>query len=179
MERSPSMNGTRTLWVIVFLPLLVAAPATRAQEAAVARKDPGILLRVEGDAPRALELTATDLARLPRQTVRAKDHDGKESAFEGVPLVEILEAAGVKFGSDLRGPLLATYLLVEAADGDRVVFALPELDPACTDRVVLLADRRNGAPLDGKEGPLRIVVPGEKRHSRWVRQVIILKLKRA
>ena len=126
-----------------------------------------------------MELTASEIAKLPRRTVRAKGHDGKESAFEGVPLVEVLKSAGVKFGNDLRGPALATYLLVEASDGYRVVFALPELDPASTDRVVLLADRRDGVPLDGKEGPLRIVIPDEKRHSRWVRQVIALRLRRA
>jgi len=68
---------------------------------------------------------------------------------------------------------------VEAADGYRVVFAVAELDPASTDRVVLLADRRDGKPLVGAQGPLRIVVPDEKRHSRWVRQVISLKLRRA
>jgi len=166
-------------WLVAFLVILSRALATRAQEAAAAQKPPGILLRVEGDVTRTLELTSTDLARLPRRTVRAKDHDSRESTFDGVSLVEVLKAAGVKFGNDLRGPALATYLLVEAADGYRVVFALPELDPASTDRVILLADRRDGKPLDGKEGPLRIVVPDEKRHSRWVRQVISLKLRRA
>lgn len=172
------MNCTRMPWVVTFLAILSHSPA-RAQEAAVAQEPPGILLRVEGDVPRTLELIATDLARLPHRTVRAKDRDGRESTFEGVPLVEVLKEAGVKFGNDLRGPALATYLLVEAADGYRVVFALPELDPARTDRVILLANRRDGKPLGGKEGPLRIVVPDEKRHSRWVRQVISLKLKRA
>ena len=111
--------------------------------------------------------------------MRAKDHDGKESTFEGVPLVEVLKSAGVKFGQDLRGKALATYLLVEAADEYRVVFALPELDPASTDRVILLADRRDEKLLNQREGPLRIVVPDEKRQSRWVRQVVSLKLKRA
>jgi hypothetical protein len=74
----------------------------------------------------------------------------------------------------LRGKKLATYLVVEAADGYRVVFALPELDPAYTDKVVLLADRRDGQPLSEKEGKLRIVVPDEKRQTRWARQVISL-----
>jgi len=173
------MNCIRIPWIVTFLAVLCHSPAARAQEAKGAPEPPGILLRVEGDVPRTLELTATALARLPHRTVRAKDHDGRESSFEGVTLVEVLKAAGVKFGNDLRGKALATYLLVEAADGYRVVFALPEFDPASTDHVILLADRRDGKPLDGKEGPLRIVVPDEKRHSRWVRQVVSLKLRRA
>jgi DMSO/TMAO reductase YedYZ molybdopterin-dependent catalytic subunit len=128
--------------------------------------------------PQPATLTLADLASLPRQTVRAKDHEGKEGQFEGVPLCEILTRAGLRLGNDLRGPALALYLVVEASDGYRAVFALPEIDPACTDRVILLADRRDGAPLSAHEGPLQIVVPGEKRHSRWVRQVIALKIGR-
>ncbi|MDG3006126.1 hypothetical protein [Paludisphaera mucosa] len=55
--------------------------------------------------------------------------------------------------------------MVEASDGYRALFALPELDPSFTDRVILLADRRAGKPLDDRQGPLRIVAPGEKRPS--------------
>jgi hypothetical protein len=71
---------------------------------------------------------------------------------------------------------MANYLVVEASDGYRAVFALPELDPASTDRVIILADRREGKPLGEHEGPLRVVVPGEKKPSRWVRQVIALRV---
>jgi hypothetical protein len=42
-----------------------------------------------------------------------------------------------------------------------------------------LVDRCDGKPLSAQEGPLRIVVPGEKRHSRWVRQVVALRIGRA
>ncbi|MBX3278311.1 MAG: molybdopterin-dependent oxidoreductase [Acidobacteria bacterium] len=134
---------------------------------------------VSGEVEKPVKLTAADLGKLPRRSIRAKGHDGKESEFEGVPLVEVLKTAGVKFGEKLRGKHLALYLLVEAADAYRAVYALPELDPAFTDKLVLLADRRDGKPLDEKEGPLRLVVPDEKRHGRWVRQVTGLVIKRA
>jgi hypothetical protein len=65
--------------------------------------------------------------------------------------------------------------VVEAADGYRVVIALPELDPAFTDRQIVLAYLRNGKPLDEKEGPYRIIIPDEKRMARWVRQVTTLR----
>jgi hypothetical protein len=138
-----------------------------------------LLVKVGGEIPHPLTLTSLEFAQLPRQSVRAKDRDGKEVEFEGVAVFEILQRAGLKLGQDLRGTALASYLLVEAADGYRAVFALPEIDPACTDRIILLADRRDGKPLLAQEGPLRIVVPGEKRHSRWVRQVVVLKIGRA
>ena len=86
---------------------------------------------------------------------------------------------GVPLGAELRGSNMAMYLLVEAADDYRVVFALPELDPAFTERVILLADRRDGQPLAAAEGPLRLVVPDEKRHARWVRQVRSCTVRRA
>jgi hypothetical protein len=74
---------------------------------------------------------------------------------------------------------MALYLVVEASDGYRAVFALPELDPEFTDRVILLADRRDGRPLSDHDGPLQVIAPGEKWHARWVRQVIRLKAGRA
>ncbi len=138
-----------------------------------------VSLSVGGEVERPLKLTAADLGKLPRRSVRVKDHDGNEAEYEGAPLGEILRLAGVKFGEGLRGKSLELYLVAEASDGYRAVFALPELDPAYTDKVVLLADKRDGKPLDAKEGPLRIVVPDEKRHARWARQVIGLSVKRA
>jgi hypothetical protein len=42
--------------------------------------------------------------------------------------------------------------------------------------VILLADKADGHPLESKEGPFRVVVPGERRLARWVRQVTTLKV---
>jgi DMSO/TMAO reductase YedYZ molybdopterin-dependent catalytic subunit len=136
------------------------------------------LLRVGGDVPRSLELGASDLAQFPRHTLRVKDRDGKEHTYEGAALSDILSKAEVVKGEDLRGERLLSYLLVEAADGYRVVFALPEIDPAFTDQEVLLADRRDGEALRDPEGPLRLIVPREKKHARWVRQVVRLRVLR-
>ena len=136
-------------------------------------------LQVGGEVEHELKLSPADFSKLPSRSVRAKDHGGVESTFEGVPLIDILERAGVKFGDGLRGKSLALYLVVEASDGYRAVFALPELDPAYTDRLVILADRRDGKKLSDAEGPLRIVVPAEKRQARWVRKVSALIIKRA
>ncbi len=166
------MNLRREALFAVCLCLLLAAVAN-------AQTTPTISLSVSGEVEKPLKLTAADLAKLPHRSVRAKGHDGKEAEFDGVPVFEVLKLAGVKFGEDLRGKNLALYLLVEAADGYRAVFALPELDPAYTDKLILLADKREGKPLDDKEGPLRIVIPDEKHQSRWVRQVTGLVVKRA
>jgi hypothetical protein len=136
------------------------------------------LLQVAGDISQPLNLTSEEFAKLPRQTVRAKAHDGKKSQFEGVSLIDVLAKAGVPTGKDLRGPAMSMYVVAEASDGYRATFALAELDSAFTDRVILLADRRDGKVLSAREGPLQMIVPGEKKHARWVRQVIRLKVGR-
>ena len=87
------------------------------------------ILTISGEVSRPSKLTASDFAKLPRQTITAKDHNGQPATFEGVALSEILQRAGVEFGEQLRGKNLALFAVVDAADGYRVVFALPELDP--------------------------------------------------
>jgi DMSO/TMAO reductase YedYZ molybdopterin-dependent catalytic subunit len=141
-------------------------------------RDADVQLRIGGDVERPLTLKGEDLAKLSRQTLRVQEHDGRESLFEGVAIVELLRLAGVPLGKDLRGERMLIYLVVEAADGYRVVFALPEIDPAFTDRTILLVDRRDQQPLSAHEGPLRVIVPGEKRQARWVRQVTAFTVRR-
>jgi len=158
--------------------LMLFAGNVFAQEQTSKSADP-VLLSIGGEVARPLKLTAADLAKLPQRTVRAKDHNGKETTFEGSELGDVLRLAGVEFGESLRGKALALFLVIEAADNYRAVFALPEIDHAFTDRVIILADRRDGQPLSTLEGPLRIVVPDEKREARWVRQVTSLTIRRA
>lgn len=136
-------------------------------------------LRIGGDVERPLTVNAVDFAKLEHRTVRARGHDGQEGTFEGVAIVDLLRLAGVPLGKDLRGDRMLTYLVVEAADGYRVVFALPEIDPAFTERTILLVDRRDQQPLSSHDGPLQVIVPGEKRHARWVRQVTAFTIRRA
>ena len=76
--------------------------------------------------------------------------------FEGVGLKLLLEKAGVGFGESLKGKRLASCLVVETADGYRVVIALPELDPAFNEKEVVLTFLRDGKALDDKEGPYRL-----------------------
>jgi len=169
----PLLRRLAALTLLLFSTSLVSINSAQTKPA------PDYQLHVGGEVERELTLGPADLAKLSRRSVKAKDHGGAEPIFEGVALVDVLEMAGVKFGEGLRGKNLALYLVVEASDGYRAVFALPELDPAFADRLVLLADRRDGAKLSSAEGPLRIVVPGEKRQARWVRQVVSLIVKRA
>ena len=136
----------------------------------------GQQLTVQTDSGKPVVLSRADLEALPHVKVTATDHSSGSVNFEGVPLKSVLEKAGVTFGESMKGKRLTNCLLVEAADGYRAVIALPELDPAFTDKQTLLAFLRDGKPLGEKEGPYRIVIPDEKRMARWVRQVTTLKI---
>jgi hypothetical protein len=120
-------------------------------------------------------LTVAQIAGAPHVTVSVTDHD-VAAQFAGVSLSTVLSMAGIPLGDTLRGPRMAEVLLVSAADGYRVAFALAEVDAAFAVREIILADKRDGKPLDAREGPFRIVAPGDKRPARWIRQVADLKI---
>jgi DMSO/TMAO reductase YedYZ molybdopterin-dependent catalytic subunit len=147
------------VWV-VSLALLTAPPPVQDVAPFVTVVGPGGEQRIAHDA----------LATLERTTITFTDH-GEKIRFEGVELRHLLSQVGAPLGEPLRGTEVARYVLVEARDGYAAVFALAELDSGFTDRRVILADRRDGKPLGETEGPVRIVVEGENRAARSVRQV--------
>jgi hypothetical protein len=158
------MTQRRYLPIYIVCCLLLFVPRLLAQT-----------LQVIDTAGHATTLTAAQIANSPHVAVDARDHDAT-ARFEGIPLSALLSIAGVQLGDTMHGPRVTEALLVEAADGYKVVFALAELDPAFAAREIILADKRDGKPLDTKEGPFRIVAPGDKRAARWVRQVIELRV---
>lgn len=138
-----------------------------------ARADAAAAIAIGGRVARALHVDAAKLRASPRRALDAADH-GTAAHWEGVPLADLLREAGVPLGEALRGRNLALYVRVTAADGYVAVFSLAELDPAMHEGMVLLADRRDGAALDANQGPFRLVVPGDRRPARWVRQVVAI-----
>jgi hypothetical protein len=157
---------------------LILVLLMHAQAIVSAQAPPAIALRVMGEVPNHLDLSAGDVAAFHRRTIRVSDDKGNQAEYEGAAVAEILEKAGAPLGKELKGPNLAVCLVARAPDGYHVLFSLAEFDPAFSDRVILLADRRNGKPLDNREGPLRIIVPGDKRHARWIRGVNALEILR-
>lgn len=164
------------IYIYTFLVLLTLTFSVAAQTSVKAEP----ALRVEVENGKTLNLKAADLAKFTRREIKATGHDEKESVYTGYSLSDVLLSAGAKIGKDeLRGKELASYLLTEAADGYKAVFAIAEIAPEFTDRIILLADTRDGKPLDAKQGFWQIIVPGEKKHGRWVRQVEAVKIKKA
>ena len=158
--------------VLVFASLTLASLFGIPQYASSQSSGAFAVLKIDGNVSTPLELSATDLKNMPRQTLKViNPHSKKTEVYQGVPLEELFHRAGVPQGSMLRGPVMATYVLAEAADGYRVVFSLAELDADFSSSDVIVADTLDGAPLGAKEGPLKLVVPHDKRPARWIRML--------
>jgi hypothetical protein len=155
---------------IVPLAVGVLLIQTRIAEAGDA-PSPEPSIEIYGLAGPLVRMTASELKKLPHLDVTAVDHGGKSARYAGVALRVLLDKAGIPAGEKLRGRWLRAYVAIDATDHYRAVFALAELDPSFTDRTILLADTRDGQPLDPRHGPFQIIVPGEKKQARWVRMV--------
>jgi len=154
-------NHWRFLFSVLFLS--IGLSSVRGQSA-----DTAASVSVQGEVIHPLVLKAADLAAMKRTSYTVKEGDGSEQAFSGVSLAEILGRAGVTLGKQLRGENMTKYLLVKAGDGYQVLFSLPELDSSFADRTIFLADQVNGKPLPAGKGPFKVIVPGEKKHARWI-----------
>jgi hypothetical protein len=100
----------------------------RQEQSGAAPKRVGAQLRISQAVATPLTLTAADLKSMHRTTVKFMNpHDKKSEVYEGVLLEELLQKAGAPHGEQLRGELMATYMMAEAEAGYRVVFALAQL----------------------------------------------------
>jgi hypothetical protein len=164
----PRLNVLLQIVALCVVPVAVgrAAEETTTEAAVV----------LHGLGGKTLRLTRSDLMKLPRTEVDATDHRKNKNHYSGVALRVLLDKLGVPRGEAFRGEWMRAFLVVEANDEYRVIFALPELDPSFTDRVILLADTRDGKPLEKFSGPFRVIVPGEKKQARWIRMVKEIRL---
>jgi DMSO/TMAO reductase YedYZ molybdopterin-dependent catalytic subunit len=118
-----------------------------------------------------------DLAAAAHQEATAFDfHEKKNHVYGGVPVRDLLTRAGVEFGEKLRGKGLRQVVIAHCRDHYDIVFALAEFDDAFNSRTILLVDRQDGQPLPEGQGPVRLVVPGDKRPARWARMVTSLEV---
>jgi DMSO/TMAO reductase YedYZ molybdopterin-dependent catalytic subunit len=97
-------------------------------------------------------------------------HHEPPAHWQGVALEDVLQRAGAPSGEQLRGHGMTTIVRVTASDHYQVVFSLGELDPMLGNEQVILVDTQDGQPLT-KNGPFRLVVPGDKRPARWIHSI--------
>lgn len=153
-------------WMFLFLLLLLlVSPVSSAAESS-----PVTVIAADG---RAVALSPSELARLPLQTATATLRN-KTISVEGYDLRAVLGAAGIAVEA-LHGRQLAATVAVTGADGYKVVFGLAELDRTLGNTRVLLTRTEPGNAA-ATEGAWRLVVPGDQRPARWVRQVTSIRV---
>jgi DMSO/TMAO reductase YedYZ molybdopterin-dependent catalytic subunit len=96
-------------------------------------------------------------------------HGEQQNEWTGPLLWDVLVASGAV---DRAKPAEQVHLSVRVtgADGYVAVVALAEIAPQFANRPIQIADRMNGTPLPDRA--LRLVVPGDRRGGRSVRDVV-------
>ncbi len=133
-------------------------------------------ITISGVGIQPLVLTKSMFQEMKQAVVMAKAHDEKVHRYSGVTIADLLTKAGIILGDTAKRKTIVSCLVVTAADNYKAIYALPEVDPLFANRTIIVADRADKKPLPEDVGPFQIIVPGEKKHARWVRQVTALEV---
>ncbi|MCP2167539.1 molybdopterin-binding protein [Goodfellowiella coeruleoviolacea] len=130
---------------------------------------------VTGDITRDWVFTTRDLHAHAREPVDVRYTTTRRREVhhvQGVPLHDVLSRVVLRQESDAKMERLSFVVAARAADGFRVVLSWAEVDPEFGACAALLATRYNGRLLTLPT----LVVPGDGRSSRYVRDVCRLRL---
>jgi hypothetical protein len=150
-----------------------SAASAQAQTAPAA---PCGAVTVAGLAGTPVTLSPAMLAALPQVTLHVSfdtDHGPTSATFQGPLLWTVLVHEGAVSTAHARDAV-RQVLLVTGRDGYSVVLALGEIAPPFEGKQAILADSMDGRPLG--PGHWRVVIPGEHRGGRDVRDVARLQL---
>jgi hypothetical protein len=128
-------------------------------------------ITISGDGITLLAITKGMFADMKQAVVMAKAHDEKVHRYSGVTIANLLIKAGVILGDSAKKHTVTSYIIVTAADDYKAIYTLAEIDPLFGNRVIIVADRQDKKALPVQDGPFQIIVPGERKHGRWIRQV--------
>lgn len=135
-------------------------------------------LHITGQVLKPTTLTVADLkANYTAQTQKVTFLSGENSTtatFTGVLLRDILDGAQINFNADVKNDKLSLFVVATGSDGYQAVVAWGEFDPDFGNQPILVAYEQDGAAIADKQGALRLVVPGDKRGSRYVSGLISL-----
>jgi hypothetical protein len=135
-------------------------------------------LRIPGKPDRAIP--PASLLDAGRMDVHIEVSDGDSTVYHGRPLLEVIEKAGLDTRSMAGQRKVAPAVVVaRARDGYTVVFSMGELLMHRSDPRVFLVAETAAGPLPENEGPVRLIIPGDRVRSiyalrdlelRWIAQ---------
>ncbi|HKP52259.1 MAG TPA: molybdopterin-dependent oxidoreductase [Chloroflexia bacterium] len=165
-------SGARSIYGLTQLEIRAVPPITPT----------GNTLQITGTLSKSLSLTATDLATRNPVTVQVTYMAGGQvgtHSYKGVPLVQLLNEAGVQTTGDRQSGLLSKYIVATGTGSDRrsAVLSWGEIDPIYAGVNVLVAYEEDGIPLGG--GLTRLVVPSDARGGRYIPYLLSLEIKDA
>ncbi len=125
------------------------------------------MLRVPGAPDKPLD-PASLLGRNARD-VRIEDAAGNTIVYHGLTLLEVLEKNGLDLKT-MAGQRVSAgqVVLASGRDGYTVVFSVGELTANRSNpKVFLVAESSDEGPLPENEGPVRLIVYGDKARSAY------------
>jgi hypothetical protein len=103
-----------------------------------------------------------------RREVRIDDGKGGATVYRGLPLLEVLEEVGLDSKNmDAARKTAAAIVQAVGRDGYAVVFSVGELLAHRGDPRVYLAAATASGSLSERDGPMRLVVVGERARSAY------------
>jgi hypothetical protein len=126
--------------------------------------------RIEGAVEKPGEWTAARLATEFAGEVKNVSFTlkGETSQARGVPLLAVLQAAGLRLNPKIKNHQFSFIVLVRAEDGYTIAYTLGEMLPQFGKRQMWLALDRNGKPFTGDDAPVQLIVPEDEKGARWV-----------
>jgi hypothetical protein len=142
----------------IALALLAAVPLLAEQ--------PAPILRLPGAADRPVD--PASLRGRHQMDVRLEDAPGNLEIYHGLPLLEVLE----KNGYDIRSMAAerksaAAVVIITARDGYTSAFSVGELRMHRRDPRAFLVSEGPDGPLPDNEGPVRLIVYGDRVRSSY------------
>lgn len=121
-------------------------------------------------------ITVERLHTLPVREVSVVERDGNSATYQGAWLAEVLDLGCDSTARLDKHGTLRAVVKITAVDGFTAVVAMAETVDAFREQPVMLAWSRNGSSLSERHGPLQLVVPGDLKPGRNVRQVKLLEV---
>ena len=155
---------------LVALCLLVALPAAQAESPTP--------FQVAGAVAKPRTWTAAQLPKELPTAVQTISYTRKGAAHtaHAVPLWAVVQSEQPQINPQIKRHLLQFVASVRGRDGYTVDFTLGEISPDFGADPVWVAWDEDGKPLPEDDGPVELLVPGDKRAARWVHGVSAITL---